>query len=309
MPSQTEADAWASRHTNGRIDRFRTLDADAVVVLASALATDVRWQDEYGAASSDELGAPWNERVECVLLNHVAGRRAVARTQAAGLVGFHEQRTTDGLHVISVIAPADAAPADAIAAAYELATRLGRGDDEAFVSLFDLPLDGHAWRISEQEVELEKPRPPAEHGTVWLPAWEATSNDLDLMRAGTGFDAAVRTLLLNLPTAPAYRASAAQSARARYDVRGFWAAAVTDMSAVRCAMPRRPEERHRVIDRRIELRFARPFAVVAFASHDAGPRAWRGVPAFGAWVTEPCEPDVEPGVREWLRHERSSSRE
>jgi hypothetical protein len=38
---------------------------------------------------------------------------------------------------------------------------------------------------------------------------------------------------------------------------------------------------HQAIVRAVEVRFDRPFAVVA---------SWRGLPAFWAWVTEPMEP-------------------
>jgi hypothetical protein len=48
--------------------------------------------------------------------------------------------------------------------------------------------------------------------------------------------------------------------------------------------------------RRIELRFNRPYAVLACAAREEGPPAWRGVPVFSAWVTEPQEIATEkPG--------------
>jgi len=304
VPAQADADAWAARHTNGRITHFPPLAADTVLVLASALATDVRWDNEYSIAAAEALGGHWNGRVEFVLSNPVNGRRSVARTHAAGLVGVHEQRAENGLDVLSVIAPPEASAADTLAAAYELAEQRGRGENGAFVSLFDLPLEGHAWRITEHERESIGQRPPAEYGRVWLPAWEAASDGLALTNAeGTGLGAAVRTVLSLLPRVPTYRASVTQSARARYDVRGFWAAAVTDLRAMGMAgrFGRPPEQRYRVVDREIELRFSRPFAAVAFASADSGPPAWRGVPVFGAWVAEACEPDAEEHQRRWAR--------
>jgi hypothetical protein len=45
--------------------------------------------------------------------------------------------------------------------------------------------------------------------------------------------------------------------------------------------------------RRIELRFNRPYAVLACAALSAGPPAWRGVPMFSAWVAEPDDVAVE----------------
>jgi hypothetical protein len=48
-----------------------------------------------------------------------------------------------------------------------------------------------------------------------------------------------------------------------------------------------------VLVRRIELRFNRPHAVLACAARGDGPPAWRGVPVFSAWVTEPQETTAE----------------
>ncbi|CDP87389.1 hypothetical protein BN975_03348 [Mycolicibacterium farcinogenes] len=46
---------------------------------------------------------------------------------------------------------------------------------------------------------------------------------------------------------------------------------------------------HDVLVKRIEIRFNRPFAVLACADRYDGPAAWRGVPVFSAWVNEPQE--------------------
>jgi hypothetical protein len=81
---------------------------------------------------------------------------------------------------------------------------------------------------------------------------------------------------------------AKQTATASYSKTGFKAAAVTAIAMVAGSMPPRLEV-HEVLVRRIELRFNRPYAVLACAAGDDGPAAWRGVPVFSAWITEPDE--------------------
>ncbi len=46
---------------------------------------------------------------------------------------------------------------------------------------------------------------------------------------------------------------------------------------------------HDVLVRRVEIRFDRPYAVLARCAMDDGPEAWRGVPVFSAWVAEPFD--------------------
>ncbi|UBV15242.1 hypothetical protein [Mycolicibacterium fortuitum] len=48
-----------------------------------------------------------------------------------------------------------------------------------------------------------------------------------------------------------------------------------------------------VLVRRVEIRFNRPFAVLACADRQDGPAAWRGMPVFSAWVTEPQDTVIE----------------
>jgi len=85
--------------------------------------------------------------------------------------------------------------------------------------------------------------------------------------------------------------SAKQAAVASYSRTGFKAAAVTAVGVRAAGMP----SFHEVLVRRVELRFNRPYAVLACAARDDGPSAWRGVPVFSAWITEPEETAAEQG--------------
>jgi hypothetical protein len=67
VPSQTEADAWAADHTDGLIDRFPlAVDEDTLLVLASALATKVDWEEPFELASVESTpggAASWPSNV------------------------------------------------------------------------------------------------------------------------------------------------------------------------------------------------------------------------------------------------------
>jgi hypothetical protein len=295
MPTQSVADAWALEHTHGLIAQFpATINELSRLLLASAVAVDVAWESPFFTVTSDNLGGPWAQRVGRVMREHGDGATAVARTAAAGLVGVQVKRSRTGMAVVSAIAPPDVAPSAAIAAAYEVAALVcGRGSTAGFVSLFDLPPDGHAWRIEEKEVESTRGG-REERAVVTLPAWSASSSAPDLAGVpGTGFPAAGRALVALLPPDPrGYEAMAAQVTRAEFDVNGFRAASITTMDIVaRSAMGwRMPSLRHKLIIRTIHLQFSRPFAAVALADDGPHAHAWQGVPVFGAWVTEPAEP-------------------
>jgi hypothetical protein len=75
---------------------------------------------------------------------------------------------------------------------------------------------------------------------------------------------------------------ARQSAVASYTRTGFKAAAVTAVGLRAAPLP----QFHEVLVRRVELRFNRPYAVLACCALDGGPEAWRGVPVFSAWVSD-----------------------
>jgi hypothetical protein len=83
---------------------------------------------------------------------------------------------------------------------------------------------------------------------------------------------------------------------ARYTRVGFEAGAVTALAIALSAVIRRPGVR-----RIAELRFGRPFAVVAVgdAEHKYSPRPaplnpWHGLAVFSAWVADPEEATPEP---------------
>jgi hypothetical protein len=306
IPSQAQADEWARRVTLGLIGAFPgEIDSPhlpTAFVLANALATRVEWTEPFELTGSDRFRGPWRGVVQRVLEAPPRGHRMViADTERAGRVAAHAARSHDGLLVVSVIADPHIEQHDVQAAAHDVGLVLAReASMRALVgpttaekrSLFDLPLgDGHAWTLTEHMAADQGG--PAERYDAVLPAWDA-SGTYDLVAAGPGLGCgAVGSALERLgnPEFAPFRTAVKQAAVARYDRRGFEAAAVTTLVFTGSARTRRTRR-----ERVAELRFDRPYAVVAIATAD-GARdmtAWHGVPVFSAWVAEPSEP--EPGA-------------
>lgn len=259
VPSQAAADAWARERTLGLIEEFPVeIDKLTRLLLASALATDISWSHPL-----EEDGG---------LLTLRDGTQLVAETEAAGLVAVAAPDSSSALAVFSVIAADDVSPHLVDRAAHEVALGTARP-----VPVTELE-DGHAWTVSERREQRSGPDEQEEWQT-WLPAWEARS-DHDL--AGAPGMAEVFATLSGFarPEDQPVSFDARQSAVASYTRTGFKAAAVTAVGLRAAGMPRF----HDVLVRRVEVRFDRPYAVVARCALDKGPEAWRGVPVFSAWV-------------------------
>lgn len=283
LPDQASLDAWAREHTFGLIEKFPLrLDPDTVLILASALATRVSWDEPFDLVPAARLGdSPWAGRVGQVLHTPRRGGhdQHIIGTRRAGDVAVHTARARDGLLVTSVIADSRVPAEQVIATAYDIAAsgRAGRR------SLFDLPLgSGPLWTITEERARTSAPDGREEVCTAVLPAWSARSEH-DLSAAELGFPAAAEVLARALRLTE-YAFAAKQAAVAKYTRVGFEAAAITAMMMMAAGVPMFRDG----VRRTAELRFGHPYAVVATANQPGSP--WHHVPVFSAWVTTPDEP-------------------
>lgn len=308
MPTQADADAWAERETQGLIRRFpMQIDEFTRVVLASALATKVKWKVPFDVVPAGEhCGAlsPWRSAVSRLLWDgHADGRAEIAQTDAAGLVAVHCAVAHDDLTVVSVSGAPDLDRESVVAAAYEVAAMVCGNWGRSACSLYDLPLGaGHSWEISEHEVQVFVPEPRLERiAGVALPAWRV-QDDLNLMLSPAfGTAAALETLRQLIGPRPDDECAARQAAVASFTRYGFEAAAVTALG-VRASAALRPHGQG--VERTAVLRFDHPYAAVAISGHP--PASLRGVsglsaesgfpglPLFSAWVHEPIEPEDHP---------------
>jgi hypothetical protein len=268
VPSQAEADAWARDRTLGMIEQF-PLEIDDLtrLILASALATDISWLQPLEEADG--------------LLTFGDGTQLVAETEAAGPVAVAAPPSSSALDVFSVIAAPDVPPERVDTAAHQVAAMLAGDEASARRVPVEALVDGHAWKVTERREQGTGPWVREEWQT-YLPAWEATSEH-DL-REAPGMAECFATLgAFARPEDQPVSFEARQSAVASYTRTGFKAAAVTAFGMRATGMP----AFHEVLVRRVELRFERPYAVLACAARDEGPEAWRGVPVFSAWVEPP----------------------
>ncbi|MFG2104542.1 hypothetical protein ACGFJ5_28525 [Micromonospora echinaurantiaca] len=311
LPEQAALDDWAREHTLGLIDQFPvSVTSETLLLLASALATRISWQDPFDVTAAGDLGpaSPWAARLRRILRSPERGHQCwIAGSRRAGDVAVHtassgQVATADGqagLVVVSVAATPDVVPVDVLATAYELATAAvhapdgeeprGKRRHKAALaggrrSLFDLPLgDTALWTLREEPTVTYAPDGREERIRAVLPCWSAESR-IELTEDTLGFPVATWAFGELLDT-PELAAEVVQKAVARYSRYGFEAAAVTGW-AMATSMP--PEGVARIA----ELRFGHPYAVVAVATETrsdgtAGP--WHGVPVFSAWVAEPDE--------------------
>lgn len=298
MPTAAQADAWAERQTLGLIHQFPAkIDKDTRIILASVLATKVKWEVPFAVVpAADYCGpaSPWPGAVSRLLWDDLAANRAmIARTDAAGLVAVHLAVAHEDLTVVSVSAAPDVDRAAVLSAAYEVAATVSGDWGRGACSLYDLPLGaGHSWEISERKVPavLKDARLERIEG-VALPAWRVEGR-LELLRSSAfGTRPALETLRALIGPRPNDDCDAVQVAVAAFGRYGFEAAAITTFSAVAAALG----PRQRALQRSAVLRFDHPFAAVAIAGRpDGRTRAFTGLPLFSAWVAEAIEPEDQP---------------
>ena len=322
IPSQGVADAWAASHTREMIKKFPIdLTPDTVLVLASALATELTWVTKLRTVDASHLAGPFGRDLAATGANAlVAPDATLWDTAAAGRVAVCSP-DSQGLGVLSVIAEPSVPAEQVHEAAHQVAAALlaPTSDTTAAaqarrVDLFDVELgEGHAWTLTEKVVRRTG-HGRASEGQAFLPAWEAsTTHDLlgrapGLAEALTGLFSFVR------PEDCPPSADAKQSAVAEYTATGFKAAAVTAVGVLRAASIISPGE---VTVRTVTARFNRPHAVLAVVTEPTqsaampGPgrgatssvfsvqtrsrsrpgavgAAWVGVPVFSAWVERPA---------------------
>ncbi|MFC4063661.1 hypothetical protein [Actinoplanes subglobosus] len=294
LPGRPELDRWVQDHSLGLIGSMPEISPQALLTLASVLATKVSWRTPFEDTPAADLGrdTPWASRLRRVLRTPDKGHRMfIARSEQAGEIIVHvasgepaedDDQASDGdaLEVVSVAAAPGVDPAQVLAAAYEIAPAcVSNRQPKSQVSLYKLPLgETPLWTIRETEVHGA-----TERYSAVLPCWSANSTH-DLSVAGPGFPAAA-DVLAGLLGAESLPHQALQTAVARYGRYGFEAAGLTTMASYRSG------GLGPLLAREAELRFAHPYAVVAVAAQPSAPGRttgpWHGVPVFSAWVSEP----------------------
>ncbi len=305
LASQTDADAWADRHTLGLIKRFpMPIGRLTRLILVSAIATKVSWETPFEVVDAGKClraSSPWRGSVSRVLLaRETRTPMMLAATEAAGVVAVHLALAKEDLAVLSVAAAPEVERRLVFEAAYEIAARY-RDDDlaSARCSLFDLPLgSGHSWELTEREVRTHVAGERSEEvESAVLAAWHVQC-ELDL-KASELFSAelALRALIeLIGPHPEGDRTDAIHSAIASYTPTGFEAGALTALALETTGLTR---PMGTGLERSARLYFDHPYAALALAGSRsdfhrsrAGHTDMFGLPLFSAWIDTPEEAEA-----------------
>lgn len=313
LPTQDAADAWADEATDGLIRSFPlTVQDDTSLLVASALATRISWEDPFGPDMPMPASGPWAE-LGVPLMRASEEHDVRLWTSPLGLLASH-RACGAGLSVLSVLAvdqdvPAaalleyahhlSAAGAAAALAGYGTSVPVDGGLAEADADLvFALPLGEHnLLTVTETEVATSTDGEQQVACIAALPAWRATTRlSLDAL-PGLGDGARLLgSRLRSWQQQGPGQVDAAQAAVAAFDRYGFEAAAVTAMAMI--ASGTFPSEVG--LRRQVDIHFGRPFVIVAAVEnvsrqqhksrHQPVAGAWHGLPVFSAAVAEPVSP-------------------
>ena len=234
--------------------------------------------EPFDLAPARELGntSAWSRQVTQVL-SSPRKHRVGLFSSPVGLVGVHDAEGRDGLRVASVIGPPNVSAADMLAAAHGVVARLvadlthDRGSFSAR-DLFELPIgEGDSWTLVEVDGMAGWQRSSAA-----LPAWVDHPPSIWPTRRWAS-ESAFAGLADDLVGQQQW-SQAGQVARAEYGRLGF----EPPPSPRRCSGP---VGRGRGPERHLTVRFGRPYAAVAYATHIRGPRIeslspWHGLPVF-----------------------------
>lgn len=291
IPGQDWADAWAREKTGGMVERFPLrLTPASLLVLASALATEVSWFAPMATAPASRLGGDFGAEIQRCLVSPFDARQGFFDTDSAGRVAAHAVESGSGVRVVSVIGDPGRRPANVLAAAHQIAPLVAGVSlvDSAAVRVvdpFDLPLGaGHAWSVREKtEEQAAPPGTLVTRCTSYLPAWSVSSEHDLATAAGVPavFEALARFVR---PEDQPAQFEARQNVTASYTKTGFRAAAASAIGMSAGAAPQFATVR----TREVTIRFNRPHAVVALTQ---GHGLWNGLPVVNAWVAEPADSD------------------
>jgi hypothetical protein len=271
-------DACTSEHTGGRIERFplRT-SADMRLALGSALLVETRWVHPF-TQMPDRLthtDGPWADGRPVSRLTRLTTEFSEIRVVQTGC-GPLTDMTVVGegdVDVHLILAEEHVAPERVHAAGAHAMTADGGVRGDAFTG--DHPGPG---------ISVRRHRSFAQQDELWLDTVEfALDAEHDLLAAAEVFGLrtvsdATRGHFPGIADEPLALGAANQSLVARFNARGFEAAAVTGFGILAAGMPQ-----HEV--RLVEASFTRPFAF--YAVHRP-----TGLILVAGWVAQPvvCEP-------------------
>ncbi|MCP3753403.1 serpin family protein [Streptomyces sp. TBY4] len=268
-------DAWACEHTDGLVEKMPVEVGPHVdLVLASALALQLTWEQPFAEQSVRPAHGPWNGRsLRGLAVTHAFPERIRVARGPSGPVTLLSVPGAPGAHGADVhllLGEPGAAPADVLTAGISEVTGA-----LASSAAGELPDGAAGPGLSLSTVDSTSPRPVVRIRTVAFDV--SAEHDLlqDAGLFGLASAAARPGHFPGISSVPLAVGSARQSAVARFHAEGFEAAAVTAVGMLRGAA--RPRS-YRV--RQAEFEVDRPFGFLAVDRES-------GLVLFAGWVTDP----------------------
>ncbi|GGV44638.1 hypothetical protein GCM10010277_35260 [Streptomyces longisporoflavus] len=268
-------DAWASKRTDGQIDRMPLHPAkDTEFVLASALALRTEWFQPFAEGALSPEGGPWADRTLAALYRTTSllDRVGVAETPAGSVTELKVIGDT-GVDVHLLLGEASMSPGQVLGAGVDILART-----RAVIPGPRLPYGDVGPGLSVRKVRSTRPVPPALDVTTVAFTLSARH---DLLAHRPLFGLATATTdradghFSGISPLPLAVKKGAQAATATFGPLGFRAAAVTAFDAYATGIPH-----ERYLTTEIGAVFDRPFGFLAVH------RTSRLVLAAG-WVTDP----------------------
>jgi hypothetical protein len=263
IPTSEELDSWVKDKSLNLIEEF-PVDIDPEWfkgLFATVIATDVEWDEPLKIVPDNKLSAQWD--TPNFLFDNNSIHTFIHKDSEHGLFGVHHAKAKTGLTVYSVISLNDIPENITL----EVAHKIGAGLDNK-VSLSELDSN----EILEI-TEFNSYSGVRERFHSTLPAWQF-SGEHDLEKIpNCGLNAAASRL--------GELGDVKQIIVADYSDKGFKAAALTYALVGRsAAFSPATKALH------ADLRFTKPYAVVAFATDDNADSIWNNLPVFSGIVAK-----------------------
>ncbi|MEV3937488.1 serpin family protein [Glycomyces sp. NPDC049804] len=265
-------DAWASRNTDGLIERMPLDFQQAIdIVLASALSVRTTWATPFQDASRAFDHGPWSKLGRCCALTATLNDDVLRVAEDASVLTIPGD---GGIDVLLGLGREGLAPQAVMNTLIDAATDPAWGRSST-----ELSVGERAVGVEVTEYQGMRPQtgPEVSVQTVRF----SLDSDLDLLEDAEALGLVLasdedRARFDRLAVQPVYVSQAKQTAMSVFSATGFEAAAVTAIAMTRAGFFAKPKHRHV----RASVRFDRPFAYLA--RHRPS-----GLILIAGWVDQP----------------------
>jgi hypothetical protein len=273
IPTEDELHSWVEKESLGLISKFpvKIVPEEFMALFATVIATDIKWNKPLQVTPSKVMQKAWDASL--FLADSEFHNSYIHKDSQLGYFGVHCGTTAEkDLNVYSVIALDESVTEEQTMA---VARGIAAGSYNP-VAISELEVGESTNGILS--VQDHKSSSSEDTFISYLPAWKS-SNTFDLIEdVDFGFGHSVARFADHGEESVF---TVKQVSVAEYNSVGFKAAALTYGLMARCAAMTSYDVR------RVQLKYLRPYAVVA--SVNSSSRVWSHIPVFDGWITEAVE--------------------